>query len=59
MQCPIQSSLLQWMSCNSNLLKRIPDSIGQCISLERLSFHINRIEEIPASLGNLSKLEAL
>ena len=31
----------------------------RCTNLTRLGLHINALEEIPASLSNLGKLEAL
>lgn len=40
-------------------LKRLPQTIGQCINLEALYCHGNELEELPESLGNCIHLKEL
>ena len=45
--------------CPNNQSEYLPDEIGDCSNLETLNVGHNSIEELPASLGRLSKLERL
>ncbi len=44
---------LEYLFCNDNRLRRLPESIGECTSLKTLSCAFNELERIPDSILNV------
>jgi adenylate cyclase len=50
---------LEVLVVDGNQLRTLPDAIGSCTRLERLSCRANHIDGVPASIGKLQRLREL
>jgi tRNA A-37 threonylcarbamoyl transferase component Bud32 len=50
---------LQWLILTDNEIENLPDSIGECIYLQKAAFAGNRIKLLPDSMHNCKNLELL
>jgi hypothetical protein len=50
---------LRWLVLTDNQIEALPDSIGDCLPLQKLMLAGNRLQQLPATLANCRNLELL
>jgi hypothetical protein len=50
---------LRWLILTDNLIEQLPDTLGECRSLQKLMLAGNRLRTLPKSLANCIQLELL
>ena len=50
---------LRWLILTDNLIKRLPDSLGERPRMQKLALAGNQLSELPANLAQLSNLELI
>jgi hypothetical protein len=50
---------LRWLILTDNQIKQLPDTLGDCIYMQKLALAGNQLSALPASMANLTNLELL
>jgi tRNA A-37 threonylcarbamoyl transferase component Bud32 len=49
----------QWLILTDNKIKKLPESLGDCVFLQKVAFAGNQIAHLPVSMANCKRLELL
>jgi tRNA A-37 threonylcarbamoyl transferase component Bud32 len=49
----------QWLILTDNKIKKLPESLGDCVFLQKVAFAGNQIAHLPESMSNCKRLELL